>query len=226
MMTHRETENRLNDYVDGLLPEEEGREVERHLNACETCREEAAFLRSLLTAAAALPGSIRPKRDLWTDIAAGIDGRNIVSVEFGGRSAWFRRGMLAAAAVVLIALSSALTAFWLRARSDSPVATAPDGHSGGNVIPAVRAELEPFETTYSRAIEELTTTLRERRHTLAPETVEVIEKNLGIIDEAIRTSREALATDPDNQELLRSVSAMYEVKVNLLHRAAELPAGS
>jgi hypothetical protein len=118
-------ENRLHDYVDGLLPKTEQGEFERHLDACPDCRQEAQFLRSLRRQAAILPKSIAPPRDLWPEIAARIepkrswwhewvaelrDRKNGVASSFKeifwGKDvskwlAWGRRGGIAAAVLVL-----------------------------------------------------------------------------------------------------------------------------
>ena len=65
--------NTLNDYIDGLLPERQMREVEQHLETCLSCRREAQILRLLLAQATVLPKSISPPRDLWPEIAARLD---------------------------------------------------------------------------------------------------------------------------------------------------------
>lgn len=223
-MTHEETRGLLDDYVDGLLPEETRAAVEAHLAGCEGCREAVRGLRSLLDGLASLPESVAPERDLWPEVAGLLDAGKVVAVDFGGagrRAARFRWAKLAAAAVVLMGLSSALTAFWMGRQAEAPVALAP-----APPVAAVPAELRAFEVTYSTTIEELSLALHERREALSPETVRVIERNLAIIDEAIRTSRAALAADPGNRELLRTVTAMYAEKVALLQRAADLPNGS
>jgi anti-sigma factor RsiW len=77
-MNHQEIQDRLNDYVDGLLPESERGEVEQHLTQCEGCRQEAEALRALLTAAGALPRNVLPERDLWPEIQAGAADQEVV----------------------------------------------------------------------------------------------------------------------------------------------------
>lgn len=223
-MSHQAIKIRLDDYVDGLLLGGEQDQIEQHLAGCEDCREEVRFLRWLLVDAAALPRSIAPARDLWPDIADKIGKKPVVSPDFersNRRSPWFGRGMLAAAAVALIALSSAITTLLVRERS---LATGQD--SDRPRVPAVLAEVQAFETEYSRAIGELSAVLHERREQLSPETASVIEENLRIIDEAIRTSRAALKADPSNQRSVHTILAMYKKKINLLERAVRLPAES
>ena len=80
--------------------------------------------------------------------------------------------------------------------------------------------------TYNVTIQALHRTLRERRPDLSKETLREVERNLAIIDAAISASQAALATDPEDGDLIRTVSAMYEVKIALLQDANDLPNGS
>jgi hypothetical protein len=66
-------ENRLHDYVDGVLTPAERQEVERHLETCANCRAEMQFLQALRQQVAHLPQRLEPPRDLWPEIAARIE---------------------------------------------------------------------------------------------------------------------------------------------------------
>ena len=223
-MNHEEIKDRLNDYGDGLLPEDERRTVERHLEGCEECREEVRSLRSLLSDLAALP-IVAPERDLWPDILERIGEKRVVSADFGrpeGRSVWLKRGMLAAAAVVLMVFSSVITALLVRHRPEVSVAIAPEHYAYEHRVAGALSEFRDLAVPYSLVIEELSALLRARKSMLAPETVAVLEANLRIIDEAIEQSRVALAADPGNQKLIYTVSTMYEEKVALLQQATHL----
>ena len=129
--------------------------------------------------------------------------------------------MRAAAAIVLVAGSSILTVLALRAREPSratPAAAFP------TVAVAMPAALRAVDDSYAGVLEELTTTLRSQRASLAPTTVATLERTLRIIDEAIMEARTALAADPGNAALLDVLSGNYEQKVQLLRRASELAA--
>ncbi|PYP44663.1 MAG: hypothetical protein DMD42_07475, partial [Gemmatimonadetes bacterium] len=89
----------LNEYVDGTLAARERATVEAHLIDCAGCRAAIVELHALVTAAAALPKSIAPERNLWTAVEARIVQRAAFNVQ---RAFW--RGALAAAAVLVIAL--------------------------------------------------------------------------------------------------------------------------
>ena len=223
-MMHKEIQDRLDDYVDGLLPEEERQAVETHLEACEECRREVAGLRSLLADVSALPRNVQPGRDLWPDVAARTVGGKVE--RDSGHRVWLVRGAMAAAAVALIAVSSLITAFWMRGRPARPIVTVAPVDTIGGHPDAVLVEVRAFDRAYGQAIAELCRTLQTRRDQLAPETALAIEENLHAIDRAIRDAQVALAADPGEQKPVHTILAMYRRKIDLLQRAVRLPKGS
>jgi hypothetical protein len=62
------------------------------------------------------------------------------------------------------------------------------------------------------------------RDQLAPETVELIEENLRVIDEAIRQSLAALESTPGSLPLQQAVMTSYERKLDFLRQAAAITA--
>jgi len=141
----------------------------------------------------------------------------------GGRSLWSVRYPLAAAAVVLIVVSSTITALVVGGSRRPPVATRPLPVAA-TPSAGVLAELGELEAAYREAAAELSATLRESRTSLPTETVAVLERNLRVIDEAIRESGAALAEDPGNPALARMLLATYRQKLDLLQRATRLSA--
>ncbi|MGZ8467957.1 MAG: zf-HC2 domain-containing protein [Gemmatirosa sp.] len=81
----------------------------------------------------------------------------------------------------------------------------------------------PGVADYDRAIATLRTAVGERRADLDSGTVAVLERNLRIIDEAIRQSREALAADPASPLAGRALTKALDRKVELLRTVALLP---
>ena len=81
----------------------------------------------------------------------------------------------------------------------------------------------PGAVAYDRAIAAMRDAVGDRRAELDSGTVEVLERNLRIIDEAIRQSREALARDPNSQFLGRALTSALDRKLELLRTAAMLP---
>lgn len=82
------------------------------------------------------------------------------------------------------------------------------------------------ELAYDREIQQLRGLLDARRAELDPATVAVVERNLNVIDEAIRQSREALRRDPASRFLNDQLNNALDKKVELLRAAATLPSRS
>ena len=228
----------LNDYVDDRLDARSIRTVDEHVRACAECASELADLRDLLAGVASLPKSVLPPEDIWDDLRASIDrGKDVVlpvgglalapetTVLPAGRSPWFTRGMVAAAAVVLIALSSGITAVLLRpeypaagvAQTDNK--TVHDESGAPSVLPA---SFRATEGEYARTIEELRLALVAQRSRLNPETIRTVDHSLAVIDSAIAEARAALLSDPGNRTLVDLLSASYQRKLDLLRRTSEL----
>ena len=62
------------------------------------------------------------------------------------------------------------------------------------------------------------------RDQLPPETVQLIEENLRVIDEAIRHSLAALEATPQSLPLQQAVMTSYERKLDFLRQAAAITA--
>lgn len=224
-MTMHPGETRLNDWLDDELDAVAAAEVAAHVESCASCRAEADQLRRILGAAAALDDAIEPRRDLWSGIDARIDTAG--SADLGAwrerkRGAlWAHRYELAAAATLLVMLASTGTFLLVRQAPEAPVAAIEDTRS--NVTPVSLVSV-PGQADYAAAIQELDALLRQRQARMDPQTIEVVRRNMAIIDQAIREAQSALAADPANGDLNQAVSAAYKTKINLLRRAVELPA--
>jgi len=197
-------EVKLNEYVDGTLPAAERALVAAHVAGCAGCRAAVAELQALLAAARALPKSIPPRRDLWGGIAARLGQRATGNVQ---RAFW--TGALAAAAVFAIVVGTS------RLLPPSTALHRPAGQGWA----AVTAD-------YEQSAAELVATLVTERGRLRPETVALVERNLRIIDAAIRESRAALERDPGNAELRQLFAAAYRQKVELLRWATRVATSS
>ena len=194
------TETQINDYVDDVLPTDDVAVVHAHLQECADCRAEVEALRAVLQRVAALPRSIAPERDLRPNLSARPQRTTL----------WPWRYPLAAAAVLLIAISSMVTI--LLTRDDQPTVRITEA-SGG-------VDLVNLEQQYSSEVESLQRTLRVRRDELSPETVRILEENLAIIDKAIQEARSALINDPQSDMLGELLRSAYQRKLDLLKQAA------
>ena len=230
----------LNDYEDGRLDQDTRAAVARHLETCDRCQREHRELTELLESVDSVPRSVLPPEDLWDDIRSSIDFRKEVMLPVGDpvrsdrnrssgtysreRPWWAYRTMLAAAALVLVVVSSGVTALVLRGDSgDTQALTVRDSAQmfEASVLPV---GFRRAESEYLRTIAELRATLRSQRDVLRPETIAAVEHSLSVVDTAIEEARTALLSDPSNATLVDLLTASYERKVELLRRAADLGA--
>jgi putative zinc finger protein len=209
--------DRLSEYVDGDLADDERARVDAHLRACTECAAIVVELRQVIARAATLP-SQEPGADLWPGIAARLSPRQRL-VSFGARAVRrfsFTLPQLVAASLALMVLSGG--AVWVaqhggRSTSLPPVA-ATDGR--GDAAVALTAFADP---RYDEAVADLERALRDGRTQLDPQTVQILEANLRAIDAAIDQSRRALAADPANVYLNNHLADAKQRKLALLRHA-------
>jgi hypothetical protein len=188
----------LDDYIDGLLPPERVREVEGHLAGCESCRREVGAIRSVLADARALPRSIQPGKDLWSGIEPRLNTAPVIPLPATALRSYRPFTLLAAALFLLIAGATLATLFQRRS------------------TPSVFAA---EQQRYVEATADLARKLADDPAQLSASTRAVVERNLAIVDQAIKEAEEALASDPGNTELEQMVLARYAQRLDLLKRA-------
>ena len=216
-MTCAEIQERLDDYVDGALPEAAFQEMELHLGSCADCRAHERLLRSLLSQAAALPEERLPSRDLWPQIAVRLDGGPASRPFWSRATSWTA---LAAAAAVVVALGSLL-----RHDEGVPGSVPRPGISGQaeTVAATDMADVvEEAEREYTRATTELMAVIEARRSSLPAEAQQALARNLQTIDEALQEIRAALAREPGSPQLNHMLASMHRKKLNVLQRVVRL----
>ncbi len=194
-----------------------------HRASCAECTALWAELDAISAEAAKLP-TLTPSRDLWS----GIEARLGAQTTAARPSRWMgSQGFrLALAASLLVAVSSGIT--WQLATSSAPLDSAATAPTTTAPTAEPSAQLVAFEETVSdmdREIAGLEQVLSERRSLLDPRTVEVLETNIKLIDEAIAESRRALEADPASHYLATQYTRAYTSKLTLLRDAATLPTG-
>lgn len=96
-----------------------------------------------------------------------------------------------------------------------------------NAVPQYRSgSWAAVDSLYGAEIGRLRRIAAERKQVLDPATVAVLEKNIAIIDQAIRESRAAIARDPNSALLNEHVNRMLDQKVELLRAMTALPSRS
>lgn len=218
---------------------------ESHRDGCAACAATWAELEAISAEARQLP-RLTPSRDLWAGIEARIGGADAPAVDHAtspamvrARRRWFAAPVLRMAAAAALLVTATATVTWRIAHEDrtdatpavattptagtAPAVDAPDA-SDAALVRAVAYDSE-FSTMDDeiRALERI---VDERRAQLDPRTVEVLRRNLDLIDRAIAESREALAADPASQFLAAQLARSYTTKLTLLRSTATLPMGT
>ncbi len=208
--------NRLSEYIDGELDNEERGALEAHLATCGACHATLAELRQVVARAKSLEDS-EPATDLWPDIRARLTpGRRLgVSRDTTPvrRRFSFTVPQLLAASIALVLLSGG--GAWLAFRPDAVAVTPRPGTPITPVTWTSRTDL---------AVAELEDALARNESRLDTATVRVVRHNLAVIDRAIAEARAALERDPGNTYLNLHLANTMRRKVELLRRVNAIAA--
>jgi len=242
-------EERLMAYLERELDLASHDTMTRHRRECARCDALVREVEAVSAQAATLP-PLTPERDLWagieqrlgtqvtplfagapssdiapssvvaahTDVAASSAAQqtHIAAITPARRMVSLR--VFAVAATMLIAVSSAVT--WQMTRTSSisadSVTIAGAGYNGV-LVPVANAGV-----VYEQEIAALRAIVNERFTELDSTTVEVLRRNLAIIDKAIEDSREALEKDPGSRVLSTTLDRALESKLELMRRVALL----
>lgn len=219
--------DRIQDYIDGELPDDEMREVADRLNRDADWRAEEERIRALLRQVHSLPKSIEPGRELWHGIERRIADTPADNVVTFPRSAVYA---FAAAAVVVV-----LTSVSFLAAQDKQPATDPGtpnksmtANPVDNDVPVhfvsstEDAEYDLALAHYQSATEALRVSIEERSDSMEEETWIAVSESLKVIEQAIQDIENALDDDPSNPELRTLLVAAYQKEVGLLRQAVLL----
>lgn len=208
--------DRLSDYLDDELELAERSALEQHLATCEACRDTLAALQRVIARASQLPPLV-PTSDLWP----GIEQR-VCAIRPVRRTVTFSFGQLAAAAILLVAVSAGLAWVLLRGPSSTPSSTVPETASFSRPRPSTALPVSFADETYDRAVADLERALEDGRARLDPNTVRIIEKNLQTIDAAIAQAQRALEADPSNTYLNGHLASARQRKLALLRSVSRM----
>lgn len=221
----------IQEKVDGTIGSIRRAQLDLHLNECAACRALLEDLQRIHDAAANLPALAPPDR-AWLQIAgrlrqegriredATAPSRNRVG-RFTNRpdAAW----LAIAAALVIAAGSGALLlvprdvpSSQTQIGATTPAATAPAAPASDTpTIDAVNA-VEDAQAKFEQAIEDLEKVAKANQQALDPGTSATIEKNLGILDQAIADNRVAVKAEPANVAARETLFDALRQKVSLL----------
>jgi anti-sigma factor RsiW len=226
----------LSELVDGTLSRERRARLETHLEGCADCRALVAYLRRIRESARALP-KMAPPESVWLKVQADFDaetsgsGRMAMASPASGSSPakprlasvvrFFPRRSpalagLAAAAVLVIAASAGIFFMTRPAPPAAQVAPAAAHAEPAQTVQSVDTELELADQHYEKAIAGLEKLAKDGQASLDPQIAAVLQKNIGVTDQAIRESRAALLSQPTSEVAQASLFEALQRKVGLL----------
>jgi hypothetical protein len=239
----------LDEWVDGTLSPDARARLEGHFETCASCRALANDLRRLREAGRALP-KVEPPPDGWLRLSAALDreqgakaGARVLpmapaqpaaakqepaAAKTAGLSLFASRrplwAALAAAALVVLAVATTLLLYPTGNDTTTAGGDAVDaGHAAdANLVQSIETELQLADQHYQNAIAGLEKVFREGEGTLDATTAAVLTRNLGILDQAVRESREALKAQQTSEVPQATLFEALRRKVELLKDTVSL----
>jgi hypothetical protein len=211
----------LSDYIDGTLQaSDDPLDVTRldaldaHLAGCARCRAVVEDLHTLRDAARRLERHVPPGH-VWARIADAVESRE--------RRRWYAVltwQPLAAAALLVLVLGGVSWFAWQQVAPapDAPIAARPATGPAPDpdLVQDVETQLKLAEEHYVKAIAGLEAITKAEGSELDPQTAEVLQTNLNVIDQAIGESRDALRVEPASDLARQSLFDALRTKVTLL----------
>jgi len=213
----------VHDRVGGTLEAGAQADLDEHLASCAACRALLADLEAMRRTAADLP-DFTPRTEVW----AGLSQRLAGELAARPRPFWTgARVALAMAATLVVAVTSSV--WLLRSPAPPPQVSAPAGapaagvsQSPAELVQDVDEHLRIADEHYVKAIAGLEQVVKSGEGTLDPALAATLQKNLGVIDQAISESREAIKAQPNNQLVQTSLFEALRQKVALLEDTVAL----
>jgi hypothetical protein len=219
--------NSIQERVDGTIGSIRRAELEMHLEMCPECRALFEDLQRIHGAAADLPVLAPPDR-AWLQIAGRLrqEGRITQAAPAARASARPYLAWLAIAAALVITAGYAVMQIvpGAPAPAATTTASAPPASSttpGGSAVEAVNA-VETAQAQFEKAIADLEKVAKANQQALDPGTSATIEKNLGIIDQAIAENRIAVKAEPASVAARETLFDALRQKVLLLQDTISL----
>jgi hypothetical protein len=218
--------NSIHERVDGTIGSIRRAELEMHLVDCDACRALLDDLQRIHDAAAALPELKAPDRS-WLQIAGRLRMEGRIREDAPAARAARRpyAAWLAIAAALVIAAGSAVVLLVPRS-APAPAQTASTPPPAAAAIEASPADavnaVEAAQAQFEKAIADLEKVAKANQQTLDPGTSATIEKNLGIIDQAIAENRAAVKSEPASVAARETLFDALRQKVSLLQDTISL----
>jgi hypothetical protein len=221
-MRCRKAQEYVSRSVDGDLRPRRAAHLERHLEKCDDCRAFAADVRKIVEDASGLAAP-EPSDKVWRNIRAGLEvgtlrpsaeGASLDRRPLFGLSLPALRYAGAAALALILIVSGVFVGSRLERRD---VRMSPEAREAYTL-----AKLDEAEGFYQQAIKSLGEAFAAGKGVLAPEVVELFDRNLSVIDSTIQACRAAVLAEPDDLEARNYLLAAYTKKISLLDSALDL----
>jgi hypothetical protein len=219
--------NSIQERVDGTLGAIRRAELDMHLDGCADCRLLLEDLQRIHDAARELPALAPPDR-AWLQIAGRLRQEGRIHDEASPARAARRpyAAWLAIAAALVIAVGSAVVLLVPRGDAPPPAQTAATAPAAGSATTASSADavnaVEAAQAQFEKAILDLEKVAKANQQALDPDTSATIEKNLGIIDQAIADNRAAVKSEPASVAARETLFDALRQKVTLLQDTISL----
>ena len=219
----------IQEKVDGTIGSIRRAQLDLHLDECANCRALLEDLQRIHDAAADLPVLAPPDR-AWLQIAGRLRQEGRIRNEgpgmrVGGLAGRRTAAWLAVAAALVIAAGYAVVRFVpgrapapAQIASTTPTAGTPPEASSADAVNAVEAAQVQFE----KAIADLEKVAKANQQVIDPATSATIEKNLGILDQAIADNRAAVKSEPASVAARETLFETLRQKVSLLQDTISL----
>ena len=160
-----------------------------------------------------LPRGIDPERDLWADIEARLEPRSSRRA-----TVW---ALQAAAAVVLVAASSLITASLVH-RENAPAAKAGAPAAAVPAIPVGLGQARGLDAGYETARRQLAADLERRLASMPPSARQKLEDDLAAMRRAAERISAALARQPGDPLLEELLLSTYQSELGVLASVNQL----
>jgi hypothetical protein len=124
--------------------------------------------------------------------------------------------LAAAAAVILVVASAVMLRPRFAGEPVSQTVSAPSTATDTASIQSVQSQVDAAQQQFEKAIAELEKVAKANQQQLDPETSATIDKNLGIIDQAIAENRAAVNAEPASVAARETLFQTLRTKVSLL----------
>jgi hypothetical protein len=212
----------IDDAVEDRIDADGRATLDTHVSTCAACRGLLEDQRAISRGAAALPAHA-PRPEVWARIARQIEA----AAPIRPHHVWTGTRVALAMAAVMI-LSVVTSVVLLRQpetvqpsaagkRAGTTTAGAPAAHvSASDTVKDVDEHLRIADANYQLAITGLEKVVAAEQASLDPAVAATLQKNLGIIDQAIRESRDAMKSQPTSLLAQTSLFDALRQKVALL----------